>query len=73
LAVGSYSCSIGKGIGKLPLRTTISLGKKFLNCPREQPSPRGRKGLKVPHGTTMFLREQMCLKLCVLVIFSYEF
>jgi len=34
---GEYSCSIGKGIGKLPLRATISLGKKILNCPREQP------------------------------------
>jgi hypothetical protein len=34
--------------------------------PREQ-------GPKLPMGATMFLREQMCPKFCVIIILSYEF
>jgi hypothetical protein len=56
--------------------------------PREQPCPQGKKGPKwfqratIPssrkgvmllQGVTMFLEEQMCLKFCMIVIFSYEF
>jgi hypothetical protein len=34
--------------------------------PREQ-------GPKLPMGATMFLREQMCPKFCVIITLSYEF
>jgi hypothetical protein len=54
---------------KLPWEITMPPRKKVLNCCKEQPCPLRRMGPKLLQGVTMLSWEQMCLKLCVVVIF----
>jgi hypothetical protein len=46
--------------------------RKSLNCPKEQPCALGSKDLSFL-GKQSFLAKQMCLELCLIVTFAYEF
>jgi hypothetical protein len=48
-------------------------GEKVLTYFKEQPFPSGRKGVMLLQGIIMLLEEHICLKFCMIVIFSYEF
>jgi len=51
----------------------MCLKRKSLSCPEEQPCAQGEQGFILLGGVAMFIEEQMCLKFCLIVTFSYEF
>jgi len=53
-------------------RTIMSLGRRNLVAPKSNHVLK-EQGLKLPKGVTMFPKEQMCLKFCLIVTFAYEF
>jgi len=55
-----------------PWGTIMFPREKNLNYPKEQPCALGSKALSCL-GEQPFPKKQMCLKLCLIVIFAYEF
>ncbi len=56
----------------IPWGTIMFPKRKNLNYPREQPCALGSKALSCL-GEQPFPGKQMCLKLCLIVTFAYEF
>jgi hypothetical protein len=69
-----HSCSLMQLKPLLPWGHGWPWGKNMHKLPpKVTKCPLGKKGPKLPWGANMFLGEQMCVKLYIIITFAYEF